>query len=141
MDSKKKSYTIKVNMVITGFECSPEHITNLIGVNPTKVWKRGEIVHPKAKNIHKESGWLLSSQRDAVNSSIDEQISTLSNVITPILGNFHKLPEGLEIELSCIINAYEYMPPICFSTDSVAFASKLGASIDVDIYDLIEDEG
>ena len=141
MDSKKKSYTIKVNMVITGFECSPEHITNLIGVNPTKVWKRGEIVHPKAKNIHKESGWLLSSQCDAVNSSIDEQISTLSNVITPILGNFHKLPEGLEIELSCIINAYEYMPPICFSTDSVAFASKLGASIDVDIYDLIEDEG
>ncbi len=141
MSSQDISYTIKARIVISEFECSTDYITSAIGINPTKVWHRGDKVHPKATNEHKENGWLLISPCEEANSSVDEQVRALSKIILPIIDNFLKLPEEAGTELSCIVRAFKYMPSISFSSDTVSFFSKLKASVDIDVYDLIGTEG
>lgn len=140
MNSQDSAYTIKARIVIHGFECFPDYITSIIGVNPSKVWRQGDKVHPKAINQHKENGWLLSSPSEEANSSVDEQVRALSEIVLPRIDNFMKLPEGAETELSFIVRAYEYMPSISFSLDTISFLSRLKASVDIDVYDLTDEE-
>ena len=140
MNDSGSDYTIKSRIVISGFECCPSLITSIVGINPSKVWKRGDKVHQKATNAHKENGWIISSPCDASNSSIDEQVISLSEIALPVIDNFMDLPEGTEIELSCIVRAYKYMPSISFSLKTISFLSMLKATVDIDVYDLIEEE-
>jgi hypothetical protein len=45
---------IKVKFCILGTKLSPEEITNIIGISPTKSWNAGEHVQIKADNVVKE---------------------------------------------------------------------------------------
>lgn len=50
---------IKARLTIADFECSPEEITQILGIRPTKTWLRGEPVTSRIKNVYKENGWTL----------------------------------------------------------------------------------
>ena len=140
MTNEDTNFSIKARIVIYGFECAYQEITDIMGVNPTKAWMRGDKVHPKSNNLHKQNGWSISSQLEEKNSSVDDQIDNLKNLVLPYIKEFKSLPKGSEVQLSCIVYAYKYWPPLSFSSNSVAFLSEIGASIDLDIYDQIEEE-
>ncbi|TLY78091.1 MAG: DUF4279 domain-containing protein [Gammaproteobacteria bacterium] len=60
MEENAPDSAIKVRLVITSDSLPPKTISDLLGVVPTKTWLRGETVHTKATNVHKENGWVLS---------------------------------------------------------------------------------
>lgn len=137
--SVERPSEIKARLTVAEFECSPEEVTNLLGICPTKTWLCGETVTPRAKNVHKSNGCILISPRDPVNSTVDVQVDSLISIITPHIEAFAKLPAGVYIELSCIIRVADYGRPVVgFSADTVRVLAQIGANIDIDIYDLRE---
>ena len=137
--SVERPSEIKARLTVARFECSPEEITQILGIRPTKTWLRGETVTPRAKNVHKSNGWTLRAPCDPLNSTVDEQVDSLISIITPHIEAFAKLPTGVYIELSCILYVYDYSRPVIgFSASTVRILAQIGANIDIDIYDLRE---
>ncbi len=128
----------KVRLTVTDFECSPEEITQILGISPTETWLRGEPVLPKAKNVHHQNGWMIASPCDPMKTNISTQVGSLFSIIEPHIEAFAKLPVGTCVDLSCILYVYDCRPVIGFSVDEVKMLARLGASIDVDFYDLRE---
>ncbi len=140
MDEERQS-EIKAKLIVRGFECSPEEITQLLNIYPTQTWLRGEPVSSRAKNVHKSNGWLLASPCDPVGSSIEAQIGSLFSVVVPQAEAFAKLPTGTKVELYCVIYVADYRDPvIIFPTDTVRILAQLGASVGIDIYDFRENQ-
>ena len=139
--AEERQSEIKAKLKIADFECSPEEITEILGICPTKIWRNGEKVHPRAKNVYKSNGWMLASPCDPVNSSVDQQIEPLLSIIKPHIDAFEKLPSGIYIELACIIRVADYREPaIWFSADTIRIIAQMRASIDIDVYDFREIE-
>jgi len=137
--SAERQFEIKARFTIAGFECSPEEITQILGIRPTKTWLRGEPVTSKAKNVYKENGWTLTSPCNPVSSTLDEQVDALISIIPPRIQAFAKLPAGVYIELACIIRVADYSQPVIgFSANTIRIIAQIGANIDVGIYDLRE---
>ena len=51
---------IQVSFCVTGFDGLPEEITAVIGLQPSKSWRKGEACGG-GKGIHTHSGWELVS--------------------------------------------------------------------------------
>jgi hypothetical protein len=137
--NKQRQSEIKAKLIVRNFECSPEEITQLLNICPTQIWRRGEPVTSRAKNVHKNNGWLLASPCDPVGSSIESQIDSLFSVVAPHADTFAKLPVGTNVELYCVMYVADYREPIIiFPSDTVKMLAKLGASVGIDIYDIRE---
>lgn len=49
---------------------------------------------------------------------------------------FAKLPNGVYIELACVIRVADYSRPVIgFSANTVRILAQIGANIDIDIYE------
>ena len=129
---------IKVRVIISDFLCDPEKITQIIEINSDKIWRKGECVHSKAKNIHKQNGWMIMSACDYKNTSVDEQVGCLLHMLAPHMPNFKNLPSNSKIEQSCIVYTHGERPVLNFSSAHVKTLGEIGASIDIDLYDLGE---
>ena len=136
--SEEDHSKIKARLTIFDFDSPVEEIVQTLGFCPTKTWRRGEPVLPKAKNVHHENGLMLVAPCEPINSTVNEQVDSLLSIITPHIDNFAKLPIGVEVELSCIIYVYDCRPVIGFSHETVRVLAQIGASIDIDFYDLRE---
>ncbi len=129
MDGEGKS-EIKVKLVIADFECSPEEITKILEINPTKTWLKGEPVLPTARNFHKQNGWVLQSPNNSVNSTVDAQVESLLSIIAPHVDKFATLPKDVYIELSCVIfTDSDRFPAVGFSYNTIRMLAKISGSM------------
>ncbi len=55
---------ISASLTLTGLDLEPDKITTKLGIVPTKAWRKGDLIHPKAKIRFAENGWSLESQLD-----------------------------------------------------------------------------
>jgi hypothetical protein len=129
---------IKVYLKITGFECSPDEISNIIDINPTKTWLKNEVIHKRALIRHKENGWILQSglPRD---TPIKIQIEDLLGVVLPRKQLFQKLPQGSKIAIYCVVYSTLGRPDISLEPEMVKAIAELGAALDFDLYQLPND--
>jgi hypothetical protein len=128
----------KVRLVVLGFDCSPEHISTLLGVEPTKSWLKGEPVHPRATNTHAENGWMRASPSDPTVASAEEGIRALLQLFQdPTV--FARLPKQSTVQLTCTLFGYEYRPYVYVPAELVRTIATIGASIDIDTYDLSDE--
>jgi len=135
ISKRKLEFEIKVRLGIHDFECSPKKITKILGIMPSKTWKKGDIISNTIRK-HGSNGWLYFSPCDYYRDSIDKQVDILLDIIYPKKKNFLSLPESCFIELSCVVYSYKERPIICFSAEQVRKLAEIGACIDVDSYDL-----
>jgi len=133
--TKKNEFKLRLN--IYGYQCPADEITGIIGINPSKVWLEGEPVIPRALNTHKENGWRICSPL-GVNQELIEHWNELEKGMKIIASKRNLLPPEVEIELSCVIFAYEYIPSIYFERRQIVLLDKLEAEIDIDLYSLME---
>ncbi len=137
--TKKKQTEIKVRLVITDFECHPSELTRILHLEPTVMWLRGDSI-PKTTMTRKQNGWRLDSP-SMLRGTLQEQVDALLDKVAPQVGFFHHLPSGSEIELACVVYVYDAEPVLGLSAKSVTELARLGASIDIDYYDLRNDSG
>jgi len=56
--------------------------------------------------------------------------------VLPNLDAFSALPPGVDVQLTCTIFGYEERPYLFLSRGSVKRLARIGATLDVDTYDL-----
>ena len=138
MEVNLPASSIKVRLVITSASLASECISNLIGVAATEVWLQGQAVHPKATNVHKENGWVLSVDAESGELTTERVVDRLLNSIPPgKLAALCKQYEGsIEAELSVIlhVSGSESIPSISLTPSQVKFLADCSGSFDVDLY-------
>jgi Domain of unknown function (DUF4279) len=124
---------IFVEFLLTGFEISPEEITNAIGIEPTESWHIDDTIE-KTKIKRKENGWTLSSGLDK-SSELEEHLSALFEQLQVRWTIFTSLCSKYDSEISCAIYSYEAQgPSIHFDKEIVKYIAELNAEIDIDYY-------
>jgi hypothetical protein len=123
---------IKVEFMITGTMISPEEISTLLGMKPTRTWRRGDLIQA-TRLKYKQDGWCLSSKEIGFNLS-DHITSLLDN----LLPNSEKIVKvcsryGLESQISCAIYIVDETPIINFSKKVMADMTQLNTTLDIDI--------
>lgn len=94
---------IRTEFQLTGEGFDPDKVTTLVGIDPTKTWRKGDRI-PSTILIEKYTGWTISSPEET-SIHLDKQIVRL---LKPIVLVKDKIIEayntyGLEAELSCFV--------------------------------------
>jgi hypothetical protein len=144
VNNEEKEFEIKANLVITDFECFPDEITRILGIQPTETWRKGDSILSIAKNIRKQNGWILKSIIDPKNNTVNVQVESLLSIISPNIEKFANLPSDAEVELACIVYINRTgesigFPEIGFSSNTISVLAKINAVIDIDLYCLSDD--
>jgi len=133
-----QSPQIKVRLVISSADVTPETISEALQLTPNKIWLKGEVVHPKATNVHTENGWVLGVESSDGELSAEKMIDKLIAIIPErrlvILHDRYK--DRLSVELSIIVqlSVSGATPSVSLSQDQVTFLARCGGSLDVDMY-------
>lgn len=125
-------YESKVRFVITDFDCESGDITNILDFRPTNVWRKGDYVHPKAKNKRKENGWELVFCKEGV--ELQSQLIEALNFIGNRGENIKHLPANVSMELSIVVYAGGDIPGFHFDSSDIKYMGEMGIDLDVDLY-------
>lgn len=126
---------IKVSIKVTNFDCNPGQITKILDLKPTKTWLKGDLVHPKAINTHKENGWMFQLQI-STDTPFRQQMQTLLDLAIPKKQLFLNLPNDAEIEINCVVYSIHGRPDISLSSAMIKAVGEINAAIDFDLYQL-----
>ena len=136
MTVRTKQTEVRAWLLVTGFECEAPEISRLLGLTPTKTWRRGERVLAIASNLHHENGWRLDAPLETVDSTVNDQVESLLTVVLPQRDKFPLLPPGTTIVIECSLFSYAHRPIISFSREAVQGVAALRCPLAVDVYDL-----
>lgn len=135
MKSDKRPPETKVRLMVLGFEESFDEISRILALQPDETWKEGQTVTAQATNVHHENGWMIRSPVDPTQSSADEAVQALIDRL-PDRGAFSRLPATSEVQLTITLFSYEDRPFLWLSKTTLSRVAEIGASLDVDVYDL-----
>jgi hypothetical protein len=121
---------LKLRLILTSQSHTANEMAKLAGINPTKSWASGEVVHPKAKNVHKQNGCLLEIEDASLAGALKRLQKDLQSQSASLLD----LPEDIDIELSCIVYMSGEAPELHLESQHVEFLASMGAAVDIDVY-------
>jgi len=130
-----KSSNLKLRLVLTSTTLSPQEISARAKIAPSKIWKTGDVVHPRATNRHKENGCVVEVVDNALSAAAKQLIDRLKKQSATLVDL-----KDIDIELSCIVNVQGSVPELHLDPEVVAFAASIKASLDFDVYVLSSDD-
>jgi hypothetical protein len=119
---------------VLGERLDPPLVTRRLALTPSHAFRAGDpIVRENGKR--RTNGWVLSIGPER-SLAADEQVERLIAQLKPKTAEIVGLREelGVELRIYCIVYVADQTPNIWFKPDVVAWASQVGASIDVDLY-------
>lgn len=122
---------------IIGDELDPSEITRLLGVNPTKAFRKGEIEHirPDGTPRYARTGrWRLDANRREP-EDLEAQVFEILSRITDDLEVWRDLATRFKIDLFCGIFLDGSNDGLPLSHNALLALGQRGISIDLDIYD------
>ncbi|WP_156307814.1 DUF4279 domain-containing protein [Sphingobacterium endophyticum] len=128
---------ILLSLCIFGFDdVSHQEISNLLGIQPSKVHTKGLKINPKVDRLAKKNGWFLDAfQSDK--EDFETQINFILDVIEKQLENFEFICKRYYCEFSCAIfinNPEESVPWVHLGPRFNRVNANLGIEFDFDIY-------
>ena len=125
--------SFRIAIVVTDFVCSPEEITSVLSISPTKTWVEGEKRVPQATITHKENGWCHELETDEL-EKFPTLVDKLINMLKEKKENFLKLPGGTYLELRCRLFLNEHAPEFHLDSKTIKILDEIGVELDLDIY-------
>ena len=125
----------KVKLMVFGFDAEPAEITAVLGVEPTNAWLKGDAVTSTALNGQPSNGWAKLSPADPDRTTCEEGVRALLSSL-PGPETFRALPAGCDVQVTCTLFGYTERPYVYLPRDLLAALAAIGASLDVDVYDL-----
>src|SRR5690349_22268339 len=125
---------IKVKFCILGTKLTPEEITNLIGISPTKSWNAGEHVQIKVDDVvkelkikRKENAWCLEAKPDLESNDFRRPLKQLLQILSPKADLIKKMCHDfdLECELGCVIYIQDEPPILTIPSDVLSELAML----------------
>jgi len=94
---------VVLDFCIWGFEdITPDHITEALGIQPVKVYIKGQKTNPKLVKVAKRNGWRMGSGLDKY-ASFEDQMKTMLDIIECKIELFRPFCEKYYCEFSCAI--------------------------------------
>ena len=125
-------FEISVYFLLTGKELDPQTITDKLGIAPTKTFRAGELIQPKASPQWRQNGWLLESKLHK-SAELEEHIEFILEKLQPGWNILKELGQIYEAAFDCVVYVYEYVPALCWEKNIVKKVAELNARIDVDL--------
>ncbi len=128
-------------IVITGDDLDPDHITELMGVEPTRCWRKGEWrTISNGNQLPCRTGhWALSADRISP-ADLNGQIENLMTSVTQNLDIWRSLAGQYSLQIVCGFEMTTWNEGFRLSPNVLTLAAKRGALIDVDIFAYLNDE-
>ena len=141
IDSMSKQ-EVKVSLVIGGSNCAPEEITASLGIEPTRIYRKGEskIVGSPPRELpmkHKESVWILDAPDN--DADIERKLEWLANKLSDRAEAVKRITEKCPAEVSIVIYSGDANPGLRLSSQLLMKIADLGLDVDVDLYYMGED--
>lgn len=135
-----KSNKVEVFLEISGFEdVSHTDITQLLGLEPNRVYVKGQPRNPQGGSLARTNRWLLygySPERPRL--LFEDQVDALISLVMPRLTAFQALCHRYTCVLRCGVMSYcengESTPAVHLERRHVELLEALTADFDVDIY-------
>lgn len=132
---------------IVGFEdVSHEYISKITGVNPAKVFIKGQKrnpSNPNGKALHKNNIWVINASLGKY-ASFDDQLNTLLEIIESKIEIFKIFSIKYYCEFSCALfiysNGEESTPWLHLNSRYNRLIKELNIEFDVDIYCMTNNE-
>jgi len=129
---QKQPNQVTASLTLTSKERPPEEILVATGLQPTRVWRVGEMIEGTILS-YSWNGWLLESGLGS-DADLESHALALTRAIEPAIPALKELSRSWDIELSCTVYANSYVPPLHFSGEVVQALAAIGAQIDIDLY-------
>lgn len=129
--------------IFTG-ELAPEHLTQSIGMFPSRVTRKGEEQRQSSTDSwvfstspkFAANQWILDSGEAPANAPLEDMVDGLLSRFDgkePVLRNWTK-----DAYLTIAAYGYKHMPPITLRPEQLERLASLGLTLDVDLHDLTE---
>lgn len=144
LEGQMEHTNVRTYFVIYGNDFPIEHVTETLGINPTRYYKKGDEIirqyNPKLrsteKRFRKDTCWELGTEY-VETLFADEQAKV---VIAPLLNKISELLRIKEkydckfilMQVPVIENGH--CPALGYDNELIDFCSKIGASIEIDLY-------
>ena len=128
---------IRAYFVFWSKSCDPAEVTSRTGLQPTRTWRIGDVRQAATGRRHEDNGWRLHgtcSSRDA----IEPHVVALLNAVERTAVDWQEVCADGQRQISIVIYAHEYIPELHLSAEVLLRIARIGASLDVDLYDLRE---
>lgn len=128
---------VYVSLKIHSEELMPDKISEMLGLTCHRSWEKGSA---RLNTLIKEKrhGWVIESQLDT-REPIDVHLRELFRVVGKKTSKIRELGTLADVELACAVYSEE-VPALYFDREIIDSISALGASFDVDLYVLAEQE-
>ena len=138
MSGNELTNMVFTTLVIRGKNLVPQEVTEVIGIVPTKSFKRGDIRNGDKKWPH--GYWELESKNFVESVDLAVHLEWLAAKLEPSKAELVKLigQEGIDAELSCFWILPSSYESLSLSADLLRCLASLGVRIQFDVYCSIE---
>lgn len=134
MEPEKMYTEVWAAFVLTGFDLDPDQVTALTGITPSKTWRLGEIINPRAIMRYQHYGWRVKSDL-SLSADLEEHVRTVLEQLKPAWPVLVELGRRYDVEIACVVRSFGGdRPSMHFDKDSVKRIAELNAALDIDLY-------
>lgn len=129
---------VHLDFTIADFEdITHDEITQQLGINPVKVYIKGQAKNPNFGGIAKRNRWLMGSGLDKY-ASFEDQMKAMLDIIESKIDLFRPFCEKYYCEFSCAIfiryDNEESTPSVHLNARYNRLIKELNIEFDVDLY-------
>jgi hypothetical protein len=134
MPEKQPTSIVFASLVLRGKNIIPQEVTDAIGLNPTKSFKRGDIRKGTKKWPH--GYWELTSKETVQSSDLSMHLEWLAEQLEPSKSELIEIVSqgGVDAEISCFWILPTSHESISLSSELLIRIASLGLRINIDIY-------
>lgn len=138
----KLAFKFEVRLVITGELLDPDLITQQVGLQPSKAYRKGDPVswadkvQPRfrARAIYKHGSWQLASRVEP-QSELEDHVRDLMAQVRPCWDAMRAAIQQHDGDLDCAAYGYEYVPALWLPAELLSEIGGLGLSLGISVYD------
>jgi hypothetical protein len=130
------SYTSSATLIITKDDLCPDALSELLGIAPSRSWKRGDrkLFKGEGEFLYKWGGWKLFQPTEMDEKGIDEQLNFWASFISQRSNAMRGLAEdSFDIVLDCYISTQEQLTLSVGCQRMVCFGCA-GVRIDINVF-------
>jgi hypothetical protein len=121
---------------VRNFNCSLEKITELMELEPTHFWNKGELWGPDNTRERKESFWSYRTSESSDDIYTNFHFRELLELLESRKEKLENLPNGAHVGITYVPTCYFSNVAVILESELLQRVVVLGLELDFDIYSL-----
>jgi len=117
-----------------GDQLDPDEVTRLLACEPSKQYRKGDLVSPRRENRRKFGAWIVAAE-DCSPEAVDDQLASIFARTTQDLRVWQDLVSRYEGDVFCGLFMNESNEGFSLSPSTLKALAARGLEIGFDVYD------